>query len=95
MVRLSYTVNSENFARVYFRETSHMRSFVKIKYSRNAEITLSFTHIRKSWPSHEFLTSQICLLTLHSENKILAKISGFIYIHAISHSFISLDDLLH
>ena len=25
----------------YFRETSHMRSFVKIKSSRNAEITMS------------------------------------------------------
>ena len=37
------TVNSENFARVYFRETSHMRSFEKTKSSRNSEITLSFS----------------------------------------------------
>ena len=31
-----------------------MRSFVKIKSSRNDEITLSFTNIHKSWPSREF-----------------------------------------
>ena len=39
------TVNAEIFARVYFRETSHMhmRSFVKIKSSQNGEITLSLT----------------------------------------------------
>ena len=48
----SFTVNSEIFARVYFRETSHI--FVKIKSSRNADITLSFTNMRKSWPSREF-----------------------------------------
>ena len=39
------TVNPEIFARVYFREISHMRSFVKIKSSRNEEIILSFTDI--------------------------------------------------
>ena len=33
---------TEIFARVYFRETAHMRSFVKIKSLRNGEITLSF-----------------------------------------------------
>ena len=51
------TVNSEIFARVYFRETSHMRSFVKIGPSRNGEITMSFTDVGKSCPSREFLTS--------------------------------------
>ena len=35
--------NSESFARFYFRETSHMRSFVKIKSARNVEIRLSIT----------------------------------------------------
>ena len=44
------SVNSEIFARVYIRETSHMRSFVKIKSSQNAEITLSFTDIGISCP---------------------------------------------
>ena len=39
---------------LYFRETSHTRSFVKIKYSRNGEISLSFTDIGESCPSHEF-----------------------------------------
>ena len=38
-----------NFPRgLYFRDTSHMRSFVKIKSSRNDKITLSFTDIGKS-----------------------------------------------
>ena len=54
-----------------------MRSFVKIKSSRNVEITLSFTDICKSCHSHRFLASRICLLTLFRENKIHAKISGF------------------
>ena len=36
------TEKSEIFARVYFRETSHMRSFVKIKSSRNGEITVIY-----------------------------------------------------
>ena len=50
-----------------------MRSFAKIKSSRNAEITLSFTNIHKSWPYHEFLASQICLLTLFAKVKYLRK----------------------
>ena len=38
-----------NYSRgFYFCETSRMRSFVKIKPSRNAEITLSFTDVSKS-----------------------------------------------
>ena len=46
-----YTVNSEIFARVLFT-----RNFVKIKPSRNGEITLSFTDIGKSCPSRILLT---------------------------------------
>ena len=42
------TVNSEIFARVLFRETSHMQSFMKIKPSQNSENILSFTHEDKS-----------------------------------------------
>ena len=38
--------------------------FVKIKSSRNAEITLSANDIGNSCPSGEFLVSQMCLLTL-------------------------------
>ena len=60
-IRLTATVNSEVFARVLFRETSHMRSFVKIKSSHIGEIILSFTDIDTSCHSREFLTSQICL----------------------------------
>ena len=44
-IALKCTFNSQIFARVYIRETSHMRSFVKIKSSRNSEITLSFTDV--------------------------------------------------
>ena len=54
-ITLLYTVISKIFARVYFRETSHMRSFVKIKSSRIGEITLSFTDEGKSCHSREFL----------------------------------------
>ena len=52
-----------------------MRSFVKIKSSRNGEITLSFTDIGKSSPCPEFLLLQICLLLLFAQSKILAKTS--------------------
>ena len=53
----------------YFRETLHMRSFVKRKSSQNAEITLSFNDICKSCHSREFLASQMCLLTLFANIK--------------------------
>ena len=43
------TVNSEVFTRFYFRDTSHMQNFVKIKLPRNGENTLLFT-----CPSHKF-----------------------------------------
>ena len=54
-----------------------MQSFVKIKSSRNGEITLSFTDICKSCPSLEFLPSQVGILTL------FAKISGFTVVFCI------------
>ena len=50
-----------------------MRSFVKIKSSRNGEITLSFTDLGKSYHSREFLTSQICLVTLFAKIKFSRK----------------------
>ena len=53
-----------------------MRSFLKIKPSRNGKVILSFTDIGISCPSSEFLTSQICLNAI-SKNKILTKCSGF------------------
>ena len=58
-----YTVNSEIFERVYFRETSRVRSFAKIKPSRIGENTLSFSDVDNSVTSREIFTSQICLLT--------------------------------
>ena len=66
---LKYTVNSKIFARVKFHETSHLRSFMKIKPSGNAEITQSVTDIGKSCPSGEFLALQICLLMLFPKIK--------------------------
>ena len=47
-----------------FREGLFSRSFVKMKSSRFRANTLSFTDTGKSWPSREFLASQICLLSL-------------------------------
>ena len=44
-----------------------MRSFVKIKPSQIGEIILSFTDIGKSRSCRDFLTSQICVLTLFAK----------------------------
>ena len=52
-----------------------MRSFVKIIFSRNGEITLSFTNIGKSCPSHEFSSWQICLKSLFAKIKTLQNYS--------------------
>ena len=67
-----YTVNLEIFARIYFRETSHMRSFVKMKPSRNGKITQSFIDIGKFCLSREFFTS-LCLLMLFVKIKFSRK----------------------
>ena len=72
------TVNWKIFARVSFRKTLQMRSFVKIKLLRNGEITLLFTDAGKSCPSCDFLMSQICFNAI-CENEILAKNSKFLY----------------
>ena len=78
------TVNSEIFARVYFRET-YMRSFVTNKPSRIGEITLSFTDIGKSGSSCEFLTPQICLLTIFAKIKFSRKFPNLQYYLLCSH----------
>ena len=62
--RKHFTVNSDIFARVLFSLTSHMQSFINIKFLRKGEINQSFTDIGNLCPSRDFLTSQICLLTL-------------------------------
>ena len=56
-----------------------MRSFMKIKPSKDGEITLSFTdiHVVKSCPSREIFIVANILLNAIRENKILAKIFGF------------------
>ena len=50
-----------------------LRSFVKIKSSRNGEINMSFTDKGKSCPCCKVLTSQICLLTLFAKIKFSLK----------------------
>ena len=57
-----------------------MRSFLKIKSSRNGEITLSFTDIGKSCPSRKFFMSQIGLLTLFAKIKFSQKFPNLQYI---------------
>ena len=54
-----------------------MRIFLKIKSLQNAEITISFTDMCKSCPSHEFLASQICLKMLLVKIKFSKKNSKF------------------
>ena len=39
----------------------------RVLFSRNGEFTLPFTDICKSSPSREFLTSQVCILTLFAK----------------------------
>ena len=52
-----------------------MRSFVKIKSSRNGEITLSISDIGKSNIIAKFFDIAILSFNAIRENKILAKIS--------------------
>ena len=52
---------------------------MEIKSSRNGEITLSFTDIGKSYPSHQSLMSQICLLTLFAKIKFSRKFPDLQY----------------
>ena len=56
-----------------------MQSFVKIRPSRNGEITLSFTNIGKSCLSCEFLTSYIYLLRLFAKIKFSRKFPNVQY----------------
>ena len=50
---------------------------MKIKSSRNGEITPLFTDIEKTFPICEFLASQICLLRLVAQIKFSRKISDY------------------
>ena len=59
-----FTVNSEIFAWVLL-----LRSFVKIIPLQNGKISLMITDVDKSCPSCEFLTWQICLLTVFAKIK--------------------------
>ena len=73
---------------LYFRETSHMRSSVKIKPTRNGKITLSFIDICKSCLNREFVTSLMCLLMLfakmkYSRNFRIYRLSVFYAVHKV------------
>ena len=70
----------EKFSRgLYFCETSHMQSFVKIKPSRNGNITLSFFDIGKSCHNREFFTSLMCLLMHFAKIKFSRKFQNLQY----------------
>ena len=64
------------------RETWHIQSFVKIKPSRNAEITLSFTDVGNSCPGWEFVTLQILyvFLKLFAKSKFSQKLQNLQYV---------------
>ena len=91
------SVNSEFLARVLFRETFQMRSFVKIKSSRNGEITLSFTDVCKSCPSRGFL-SLVYMHNLHQRANLLpgAKLHPGVNLHPLCsvHMSINCDHML-
>ena len=64
------------------------RSFLETKPLQNGDIILSFTDVGKLGPSHEILTSQICLNAI-CENIILTKISGYrVFKHIILKRFL-------
>ena len=82
---LSQLLKIRKFSRgLYFRETSHMRSFVKIKPSRNGKITLSFIDKGKSCLICVFFTSLICLLMLFAKIKFSRKFPNLQYLIIIS-----------
>ena len=56
-----------------------MRSFVKIKPSKNRKITLSFIDIGKSCLGREFFTSLTCLLMLFAKIKFSRKLPNLQY----------------
>ena len=58
-----------------------MRSFVKIKSSRNGEIILLFTDKGASSPSRSSLVSQIWLLTLFTKMKFSRKFPDLQYFY--------------
>ena len=59
----------------YFRETLHMQSFVKIKFLRNGEITLSFTYEGKLCHTREFLCGNMSLNAIHANFRIYSSLS--------------------
>ena len=71
-----------------------MRSFVKIKPSRNGKITLSFIDIGKSCLSREFFTSLICLSMLFAKIKFSRKFPNLQYTVYVSYMLAQLCPLI-
>ena len=67
---------------------------MKIKYSQNGEITLSFVNMAKSCPSHELLMSQICLLMLFVKIKFSLKFLNLLYYHLVFSQKLTFGKLL-
>ena len=69
---------------------------MKIKSSRNAEITLLFTVIGKSCHSRDFLALQICILTLSAKIKLSQKIPDLQYdvVYCTYGKVVSIDKVL-
>ena len=61
-----------------FREDLFSR--MKINPSQNGEITFEFIDVGKSCPSCEFLTWQICILTLSAKLKFSRNFSNLSYL---------------
>ena len=76
-----------------FRETSHVRSFAKIKPSRIGEITLLFTDIGKSRTCHKFSIIENMCFNAIRKNKILPKISEFTSLALAATSHLHLNSL--
>ena len=73
---------------------------MKIKSSRNGEITMSTTDIGKSYPSREIFRSLVCLLTLFAKIKFSRKFLDLQYLMLYSigyfrswHRFLFLDNI--
>ena len=68
-----HTVNLEVFASVLISRSFAYAKFRENKNLAKGDITLSFIEVGKSCLSREFLTSQICLLTLFVQIKFSRK----------------------
>ena len=74
------TVNSEIFARILFSRDFAYAKFRENKIFEKWRNHSSFTDISKPCPSRDFLTFQICLLTLFVKIKFSRKFPNLQYV---------------